>query len=604
LSQLDLYNLNPFSIPTAKPDDIGFFEGVGIGAKEALPDLSFNLASDAFSYQTGEPTINEEEWRQSPYWRKSLKYHPNLNWDWAKALAERHDDNAEFSRLHSRMGMGAEIGSFVGSLGTGLLDPLNWVALPASFTANMVRQTGSRLVASALHGAASNLAVEAVLAPLQAESAKIMQEKYGLAEFATQAGASGTLGLLFGGAGNLLSTRLKNRRMRQQAEAELKAQTDEQVAMAQPLDDAPIIDETGTAQRAEDEAVETQQQQTQEAREAVEPELAEAPTIRDEPPAFENVDQKTDVELAKDVNAQLKAAQTEGGKINVLKTLAKQVTRERFVQLSDLFRNKRKDKLIAIKHYNRIYDELAGEKPSNQLLSLDTKVGAIWDKINDEKSIIDADVLLDTVDSEYVRVLETRDTLPENVNEDRFVVFDVVGVGDKPTLEGTRIGLARAKNEIADFLLRNKNLKQVEVRLQDDGSVRTVSVEELMPYLDELRGQTSLDRVAAVLDGETVADVDMPERFRDNQYETLENAWDGIKHLYGDRSVDEITEAADELVGAVNTPEDMAEMIQNLRNQIAPNDVTARILDDAEMLTNDLTAQREALREAYMCLLS
>ena len=85
--------------------------------------------------------------------------------------------------------------------------------------------------------------------------------------------------------------------------------------------------ENRALQRATDEAVETQQQQTPEAREAAQPEMREEPTIRDKPPAFENVDQKTDVELAKDVNAQSKAAQTEGGKRNVLKTFAKQLSR-------------------------------------------------------------------------------------------------------------------------------------------------------------------------------------------------------------------------------------------------------------------------------------
>ncbi|MDC1214269.1 hypothetical protein N8000_07360 [Rhodospirillales bacterium] len=602
MSQLDLYNLNPFSIPTAKPDDIGFFEGVGIGAKEALPDLSYNLASDAFSYQTGEPTINEEEWRQSPYWRKSLKYHPNLNWDWAKALAERHDDNAEFSRLHSRMGMGAEIGSFVGSLGTGLIDPINWIALPATFTANLVRQTGSRLIASALHGAASNIAVEAALSPLQAASAEAMQEKYGFSEFVQQAGASGTLGLLFGGAGNLLSTRIRNRR------AQRQQQTDMEQPLEQPFDQTA---ETQTAQRGfvDDPNVETptsvldeqgltEQRQSPEARQDLEPE------IQDELPVFENIEQQTDAEIATTANALIKAAQTDSGKRNVILTLAQKVTRERFVQLSQIVRNKRKDRKIASRYYREIYEELAGEKPSNKLLSLDTKVGAIWDKVNDEKSIIDADVLLDTVDSEYVRVLETREGIPNNVSEDKFVVFDVLGFDDKPSLEGTRIGLARAKNEIADFLIRNRNLTQVEVRLQDDGSKRLIKIDDLMEYLDELRSETGIDRIAAVLDGETVADVDMPERFRESQYDTLENAWTEIKHLYGDTPIEQITDAADEFVAAVNTPEDMAEMIQNLRMQVGPDDVTAKLLDDAEMLTNDLTAQREALREAYMCLLS
>ena len=61
MSQLDTFNLSPFSTPQAEPSPVGFFESVGIGAQEALPDLSFNMMSDAFSYQTGEPTISEEE---------------------------------------------------------------------------------------------------------------------------------------------------------------------------------------------------------------------------------------------------------------------------------------------------------------------------------------------------------------------------------------------------------------------------------------------------------------------------------------------------------------------------------------------------------------
>jgi len=596
VSQLDLYNLSPYSIPQARPTDVGFFEGVGIGARETLPDLSFNLVSDAFSYNTGEQTISEQEWRNSPYWRENLKYHPKLNWDWAKALAERHDDNADFSRLHERMGTGAEIGAFVGSLGTGLIDPINWIALPASFTANLVRQTGSRLIASALHGAASNLAVEAVLAPLQATSAEIMQEKYGLAEFAQQATVSGTLGLLFGGAGNLLSTRLKNRRQQRQSEAPT-AETTTTVKEDSAIIDTPSdrgVEQTPAQRTEQDVTIEPQREQLPQ---------TETPQTQT-PPQFGDINQQTNDELATAINKLIKTADTDEGKRGVLKALATQLTRERFVELSQMLRNARKDRKISSRWYRELFDDLAGDKPSNALLSLDTKVGAIWDRLNDEKSIIDADVLLDTVDSEYVRVLETRDGLPENVSEDRFVVFDVIGAGNTPSLEGTRLGLARSINEVADFLLRNKHIKQVEVRVLDDSSSKTVGIDDLIGYLNDLREQTGINRIAAVLDGQTVADTKMPEQFSDNQFDTLETAWQNVKNMYDQHNIQDITDAADQLVAAVKTPEDMAEMIQNLRAQLAPDDITARMLDEAEMITNDLTAQREALREAYMCLLS
>jgi len=591
MAQLDNYNQNPFIITQTKPDEIGFLEGFGIGASEAVDDLSFNLIGNIFNNYDAQPNITEDEWRNSPYWRQSLKYHPRLTWDWAQNLAETHDDNAESARLNERMTTLGTVGSFGGAMATGLLDPVNWLALPAGVTAALVRTTGSKLLAGATYGALTNVAAEAALAPLRSASADIMQEKYGISEFATDAAVSGGLGFLFGGAGNVLGRALRRRRQT----------TDVETVVEQTATDAPLVDAPQTdAARADAATIETPS-----VTEAVDAQTAQPqqPTPQQPEPQRFNIEQD-DASLAAEINKSIKGATDDLSKKQVLFELAKVLPRERFIALSKLVRNKRKDRKIASKWFRQLFDDIAGVSKANNLLNLDTKVGAIWDKANNETAIIDANVLLDTVDSEYVRVLETRDLAPDDIGEDRFVIFEAAPSANDPNFEGTALGLARAKSEIEETLGRNTFIDEVTFRVSDTGETVTLPRDQLDDFFDELASNTGLQRLNAVIDGADVDEVVIPEKLKQDHFETLEQSWGEIKQLYGSQTLDDITDAADELVATVTSPEDMQDMINNLRTQITPDDTTlAAMLDEAEATSGDFAAQREALKAAYTCLL-
>jgi predicted PolB exonuclease-like 3'-5' exonuclease len=108
----------------------------------------------------------------------------------------------------------------------------------------------------------------------------------------------------------------------------------------------------------------------------------------------------------------------------------------------------------------------------------------------------------------------------------------------------------------------------------------------------------------AVINGETVDAVAPIERLRETHFDTLESSWNNIKQMYNQHTADDVADAADELVTAAKTPEDMAEIAQNLRNQTGDDPLINTLLDDAVDTSNNLQAQREALRAAYVCLVS
>jgi len=605
MSTLDLYNLNPFAIPQAQAEKIGFFGGIGLGAEEGVQDLSFNLVRDYAQQFTSDPTISEDDWKNSPYWRPKLKYRPDLTWDWAQNMAQRHDDNDEFARLHERTTGLGELGGFIGGMGVGFLDPVNWVALPAGVGVTLLRVTGSRILAAATYGALSNLAVETALTPLRSAAADVYQEKFGASEIAQNLGVSAGLGFLFGGAGNVLGRRLK----RKSPETEPVADA----SPTQPLStdnaaQAPLVATDGATPTVEPAPSRTADAAANEPLPAST--ATEAISSAEQPPtpqpsqavAAEPIDLAA---VAKTTNERIKAAADDTAKKQILFDLASTLTREQFVALSKLTRNARMDRLVASKWYREIFDELAGENKASNLLDLDTKVGAIWDKANNQNAIIDPNILLDTVDKEYVRVLPSRDMVPDNVSEDRFVVFDSAPQQGAANFEGTTIALARAKSEILETLGRNKSLDEITFKISD-GVEGTVSVkrDKLDEFFNGLLSQSDQAKIAAVLDNETVRRTDAPEQVATSHFDTLAKAWDDIRSLYDTHSAADVSEAADNMVAAVNTADDMREMIDNLRTRISPEDRTLHsLLDEAELAANDLNGQKEALRAAYVCLL-
>ncbi len=128
--------------------------------------------------------------------------------------------------------------------------------------------------------------------------------------------------------------------------------------------------------------------------------------------------------------------------------------------------------------------------------------------------------------------------------------------------------------------------------------------DQLDSFFAQLQSDTGLQRLNAVIDGADVEEIVIPEKLKQDHFETLEQSWGEIKQLYGTQTIDDITDAADDLVATVTSPEDMQDMINNLRNQISPDDTTlAAMLDEAEATSGDFAAQREALKAAYTCLL-
>jgi hypothetical protein len=614
MAELNNYNLNPFIIPEVDANDIGFLESVGIGAAEALPTLSYNLIGDQFVRLGDEETINEDEWKASSYWRKKLKYHPKLTWDWAQQMSERHDENLEFSRQHERMGFSGEVGSFLGGMATGFIDPVNWLALPAGIGISLARQTGSKIVGAALFGGLTNMATEAALSPLRYASAQTMQEKYGVKQFAAEAAISGTLGLFLGGAGGAITQRRSRRKISEVDETtETFQQTANEVIEPTDISTTDTIDINANETRVPTETI------------TPTPDVEKLAPIETKASLVEEIraDNKLDVtpateaqatlqiknlsaeQIADTINRKIKDVSTDAERQNILMELARIVPRDTFLELSKLTRNKRGDRKIAAKRYRELFDDLAGVTKTNELLSLDTMVGAVWDKANDEHSIIDPQLLFDTIDSEYVRVVPTTDMVPENVGRDRFVVFEPLPFEGAPNIEGTKIGLARATDELIDAIKR-KGLKEVSIRVLDaDGDqLQTIGIDNLEEFLDGISDQAGLKRMEAVINGETVDAVAPIERLRETHFDTLESSWNNIKQMYNQHTADDVADAADELVTAAKTPEDMAEIAQNLRNQTGDDPLINTLLDDAVDTSNNLQAQREALRAAYVCLVS
>ena len=198
-------DLNAQQVPNYELPELGFFEGMGIGADEVSSSLSFNIAKDiALPYSDSEP-LDEDQWQASPFFREGLRYTPGMNWDWAQSMANTYDRNIEFSQLHERMTFSGEVGSFIGGMGHGLIDPVNWLALPAGIGVAMARQTGSRVLGAAMYGAMTNAAVETAIAPARLVQSNRLQTEYGLREYAFDVGVSSALGGVLGGLGGSLS---------------------------------------------------------------------------------------------------------------------------------------------------------------------------------------------------------------------------------------------------------------------------------------------------------------------------------------------------------------------------------------------------------------
>lgn len=187
--------------PDYQLPDLGFTDSLGIGFDEADEAQSYNIIQDLYLPYSESQQMDEEEWKSSVYYREGLEYRPGMNLDWAQSIAETFDQNQQYAQLHDRMSFGGEVGAFVGGMGKGLIDPINWVSFPVGIQTALAKQTGSKILGAALFGAMTNAAVETAIAPARAEQADILQTEYGFEQYLLDVGLSAGLGGVLGGLG-------------------------------------------------------------------------------------------------------------------------------------------------------------------------------------------------------------------------------------------------------------------------------------------------------------------------------------------------------------------------------------------------------------------
>lgn len=190
----------------------------------------------AESAERSGPQISEEQWKESPHFRKGLKFEEGFTQEKAALLAVRHD------RLRMRQftlsrgeGFGDTLAILAGAFAGAIPDPVNFIPLvgPLSRTRLLLRlgQTSRR----AMFGAVEAGAAVGVAQPLIAARRRAFQEDFDLEMAAWNVSMALALGAGFGAIGSRIARIIEKRRVL----AMNKAVDD--VISDRPVDVGPIL---------------------------------------------------------------------------------------------------------------------------------------------------------------------------------------------------------------------------------------------------------------------------------------------------------------------------------------------------------------------------
>lgn len=158
-------------------------------------DLSINDVASFYKYlekkitrSEPSPSITEDEWRSSEYYRDGLRYEPNMTEGLAKLLAERKDEERIFANTVNRASGAEKIVGMAGGFIGGVFEPRNFAAgIAASVvTGGVVQGLGV--------AAASKTAMSLKAAERLGETARLAEKAVGQAGTVRRAVTEGLLG--------------------------------------------------------------------------------------------------------------------------------------------------------------------------------------------------------------------------------------------------------------------------------------------------------------------------------------------------------------------------------------------------------------------------
>lgn len=174
-----------------------------LGRGEGVEDF-FRLSPAPERDAKEERPLDEEEWKDSPYFRPKLKHFDGMTEFQAKILAERYDEKKEHDWIF-RKAEGKTLSLIGGMLVGGIPDPLNFIPFLASWKAASWAGRIGRASGEAAIGAA-------LTEPFLHAQADVFGEDYDLKMTAQNIGAAIFIGAGFGALGKTLSSLSESRR--------------------------------------------------------------------------------------------------------------------------------------------------------------------------------------------------------------------------------------------------------------------------------------------------------------------------------------------------------------------------------------------------------
>ncbi|NDV19215.1 hypothetical protein GO013_07255 [Pseudodesulfovibrio sp. JC047] len=188
------------------------------------------------------PVMDEEEWKESDFYRDNIEWEDNMTPVRARILAEQYDERRARDAVLAKQTTAQKVVGFGVQMGTGFIDPVNYIPLLGQATKlKMIGKMGSiagRMVASGAEAAAGNILFNpAIGADLKRRGETITFEDY-----AVDTVLGGTVGMLFGGAGGTWAKYFRGETKDMVLRSLQKAALD--IGDGRSVDVAPILKET------------------------------------------------------------------------------------------------------------------------------------------------------------------------------------------------------------------------------------------------------------------------------------------------------------------------------------------------------------------------
>lgn len=633
-NNLDQIITTPYAPPPIDVPNMGVGEALSSGFKSGLqnntaPTVGRFLDQNFSSGQGvhGEPINDEEAWKSSPWYRPGLRYEPNLTWEWAQSMANAHDDAQETSLLQQRMGGGAKVADFMGNMGAGFLDPINWIALPSSFLRTAITETGSKVLGHAAYGALTNMAITGATAPFQASYANDMQQHYTFGDFAENEAIAGGLGALFGGLAGRFdrSHPVNNNEARPTSAINNLGIPENTDALAKPTDTGMFAPDAATTPSVPDAANVTPRSSVpgaltaDELRNRLRRPSPVAPDAKVETAAEaftkENLASVSAPDLMDSLKQKLDAATTPAERANALIEFAKTVPREAWDKIVGDQRtatDKGDVRSLSRELVAQAFNQVRGGRDQwGNLLSHDTKAGALWEVANDPTGVTALtknETLFNLRDSGYSTIILDKGHAPDTLGEHNYVEYKPGMVTDdgKDHISGTALSLSRGQEGILSYAKKETSAKKYVLEIKDGENAGThefSGIAKLKQALENLRNETGWARADRVVDGERFTTNNVVPQVETAHFESLQKAWDNIKKQMGSVDEERLRAMADDMFERIRTPEDLNEMAKQLGERFPNSAEFKSTVENTVKRSEELAAQREALRSAALCIL-